>query len=358
MNYGARLERARAAMGEAGFDGLLLSVGADLPYLTGYEAMPLERLTMLVLTREEVVLVVPVLEAPRVTPGPFATRPWEETEDPVGIVVDLVADREAVAIGDHTWAVFLLRLQSALPGVRFSPAGPLMSGLRLHKEPAEIELLRLAAQATDRVAARLAETTLSGRTELEVARMVADWTVEEGHDVDAFTIVASGPNGASPHHEPGDRVIQEGDMVVIDFGGRLGGYCSDMTRTFVVGEPTVEQEEVYDVVQVAQRAAVDAVRPGVEPGEIDEAARRVIEAAGYGPYFIHRTGHGIGLDVHEDPYIVENNHRSVEPGMAFSIEPGIYLPDRFGVRIEDIVVVTEDGVEPLNRADHSLIAVD
>lgn len=358
FDHAARLGKALSALEDHGLDGLLLSVGTDLPYLTGYEAMPLERLTMFVLTADEAVLVVPQLEAPRVEPGPFEVRAWGETEDPIALVADLASGPGQLGIGDHTWAVFLLRLQEALPDTRFLPAGEVMAELRLHKEAAEVELLRSAARATDRVAARLADTTMSSLTERELARLVARWTVEEGHDVDTFKIVASGPNGASPHHEPTDRKIEEGDMVVIDFGGRLSGYCSDMTRTFVVGEPTAEQEEVFDVVQVAQRAAVDAVHPGAEPAAIDGAARRVIEGAGYGDYFIHRTGHGIGLDVHEEPYIVATNHHPVEPGMAFSIEPGIYLPGRFGVRIEDIVVVTDDGVESLNRADHSLIAVD
>jgi Xaa-Pro aminopeptidase len=358
FDYAARLARARSAMSEHGLDGLLLSVGNDLPYLTGYQAMPLERLTMFVLTAREAVLLVPQLEAPRVEPGPFEMRAWDETEDPVGIVADLVGGKGRFGIGDQTWALFLLRLQEAVGRAQFVPAGPVMSELRLRKEPAEVDLLRLAAQATDRVAARLAETTMSALSERVLARRVGQWTVEEGHDLDAFEIVASGPNGASPHHEPTHRVIDDGDMVVIDFGGRLGGYCSDMTRTFVVGDPTAEQEEVYDIVQVAQRAAVDAVHPEVEAADIDEAARRVIEEAGYGDHFIHRTGHGIGLDAHEEPYIVETNRSPVEPGMAFSIEPGIYLPGRFGVRIEDVVVVTDDGVEPLNRAPHELQVVD
>lgn len=357
FDYASRLERARSAMADREVDALLLSVGPDLPYLTGYEAMPLERLTMLVVTAQDAVLVVTELEAPRVEPGPFDTRPWGELEDPIEIVADVVGQPRSVLIGDHTWSTFLLSLQDALPGSRFASAGQLMTSLRIHKDSAEIDLLRRAAHATDRVVARLADLEMSGRTEREIARIVAGWTIEEGHDTATFRIVASGPNGASPHHEPTDRVIREGDLVVIDFGGRLGGYCSDTTRTFVVGDPTPEQEEVYDVVQVAQRAAVDAVHPGAIPAEIDAAARRVIEEAGYGDYFIHRTGHGIGLEGHEPPYIIETNEEPVEPGMAFSIEPGIYLPERFGVRIEDIVVVTDDGVEPLNRSDHSLVSV-
>ena len=358
FDYALRIERARTAMADVGLDGLLLSVGSDLPYLTGYEAPPLERLTILVLTPADAVLVVPELEAPRVEQGPFEIRAWAETEDPIGIVVGMLPDAGRFGIGDHMWSVFLLRLQARLSGSSFESATPVTASLRMRKEPGEIDLLRRAAQATDRVAARLADVRMSGMTERELSRQVGRWTLEEGHDIDMFKIVASGPNGASPHHEPTDRVIEEGDMVVIDFGGRLGGYWSDMTRMFVVGQATPEQAEVHDVVQVAQRSAVDAVRPGAVAADVDQAARSVIEEAGYGDHFIHRTGHGIGLQGHEEPYIIETNLDPVEPGMAFSIEPGIYLPGRFGVRIEDIVVVTETGVEPLNQADHDLITVE
>jgi Xaa-Pro aminopeptidase len=337
-------------------DGLLLSVGNDLTYLTGYEAMPLERLTMFVLTAEEAVLVVPELEAPRVRPGPFEIRPWAETEDPVSVVAGIIGNGE-YGIGDQTWALFLLRLQASLPGSRFVSASTVMSELRIRKEPTEIDLLRQAGHAADRVASRLADIRMSGLTERELSRLVAEWTVEEGHDVATFKIVASGPNSASPHHEPSDRVIGAGDVVVIDFGGRLGGYCSDMTRTFIVGAAHPEQAEVHAVVRSAQNEAVEAVRPGIPAADLDAVARRVIDEAGYGRWFVHRTGHGIGLDGHEDPYIVATNPEPVETGMAFSIEPGIYLPGKFGVRIEDIVVVTDDGVERLNRADRSLLVV-
>lgn len=357
FDYTSRLVRARAAMARHQVDALLLSVGSDLPYLTGYEAMPLERLTMLVLTAADAVLVVPELEAPRVEAGPFDIRAWSEASDPIETVAGLVGGPDRLAIGDHTWSVFLLRLQAALPSAGFTSATSITAELRMRKEPGEIDRLRRAAQAVDRVVTRLADHRMSGLTERELSRQVGRWTVEEGHDVDTFKIVAAGANGASPHHEPTERVIGPGDMVVVDFGGRIGGYCSDITRTFVVGEPTAEQQEVHDVVRVAQRAGVDAVAPGVAASDIDAAARRVITEAGYGARFIHRTGHGIGLEGHEEPYLVETNPEPVEAGMTFSVEPGIYLAGRFGVRIEDIVAVTHDGVEPLNRADHSLITV-
>lgn len=228
----------------------------------------------------------------------------------------------------------------------------------MRKDDVEIDLLRQAAHGVDRVMARIpTEVVFAGRSEAEVSRQLAALTVEEGHDTAEFGIVASGPNGASPHHHVGERVIEEGDIVVCDFGGRLGGYYSDSTRTFVVGEPTLDQDEVHDVVLAANEAGRAAVKPGVPCEEVDRVARQVIEDAGYGEYFVHRTGHGIGLEVHEHPYMVRGNDELLEPGMTFSVEPGIYVPDRFGVRIEDIVVCTEDGVESLNQSERRLVAV-
>lgn len=352
-----RLQAAIAAMAEGGVDTLLLSVGSDLPYLTGYRATPLERLTMLVLTPDEAVLVVPELEAPRVAPGDFEIRPWSETEDPVAIVASVAGSGGTAAVGDETWATFLLRLQAAMPGTAFTPASGLMSSLRIRKDEAELEALRGAGHAVDRVVAELAGMSFAGLTERDLAHRVMARTEAEGHEPLGFAIVASGPNGASPHHEPGYRVITEGDLVVVDFGGRRNGYCSDTTRTFAVGEPTAEQAAAYEVLRRAQTAAVDAVRPGIEAQEIDRVARGIIDEAGYGQFFIHRTGHGIGMDVHEHPYLVEGNQQILEPEMAFSVEPGIYLPGEWGMRIEDIVCVTDDGVERLNRSERTLYRV-
>lgn len=347
-------------MAEHHLDVLLLSVGADLPYFTGYEAMPLERLTMLVLPRDAAAtMVVPRLEAPRVeTRGDaFSIHAWDETEDPVAMVARLAGDAGRIAIGDTTWSLFLLGLQAELPGARFASATPVTRELRMRKEPAEIALLRAAAEATDRVVDRLAGVTFAGRTERDLAEQIARMTVEEGHDRAMFTIVASGPNGASPHHDATHRVVQEGDSIVIDFGGRWQGYCSDTTRTFHVGEPSARYGEIFSILEEAQSAARAAVAPGVACESVDAAARRVIGAAGYGEFFVHRTGHGIGLEDHEHPYIVEGNTLPLEPGMAFSIEPGIYLPDEFGMRIEDIVVCGEDAVDELNRSARGLHVV-
>ncbi|OFW67124.1 MAG: hypothetical protein A2Z12_03585 [Actinobacteria bacterium RBG_16_68_21] len=357
FDYSARLDRARHLMVQRNLDVLLLSVGADLPYFSGYEAMPLERLTALVIPRDgTATMVVPRLEAPRVEPrgDAFVTRPWDEDENPIDIAVSLMGTPSSVAVGDPTWSVFLLALQEALPTARFVSATPLTRELRMRKESEEVDWLRAAAVATDRVVARLDEIRFSGRTEQELSRIVAEMTLEEGHDLATFAIVASGPNAASPHHEAGDRVIEMGETVVVDFGGRLRGYCSDTTRTFHTGEPTDEVAGAFATLESAQAAARAAVAPGVAAEHVDRAARAVITDAGYGELFIHRTGHGIGVEVHEHPYIVEGNGLPLEPGMAFSIEPGIYRPGFWGMRIEDIVVCAGDGVDELNRSPRRL----
>lgn len=358
FDFAGRVNRLQGQMAESGVDVTLLSIGADLPYFTGYEAMPSERLTVLVVPATgEPSLFLPELEAPRVEPGAFEVTAWGETEDPVALASAL-AEPSRVAVGDHMWSVFLTRFQKVWTRAEWLPASDLTRTLRIRKDQAETELLREAAHGVDRVMARIpGEVGFAGRTESDVARDLADLTVEEGHDQAAFTIVASGENGASPHHHPGERMMGDGDMVVCDFGGRRGGYFSDSTRTFIVGTPTQHQVEVHSVVAAANEAGRGAVAPGVRCEEIDRAVRAVIVEAGYGDYFIHRTGHGIGLEVHEHPYMVEGNDLPLEAGMTFSVEPGIYLPGQFGVRIEDIVVCTADGGDSLNLSDRGLVPV-
>ncbi|MEW6475934.1 MAG: Xaa-Pro peptidase family protein [Actinomycetota bacterium] len=359
--FADRISRARSRMEELGVDVLLLSVGADLPYFTGYTAMPLERLTMLVLPRAgEATLVVPALEAPRVEERPeaFTVRPWGETEDPVAIVAALAGPAAGTAaIGDRTWATFLLGLQDALPKTRFLPASRVTGPLRARKDAAEIDALRAAARVVDGVALAMRERPFAGRTEADISRELVERMLAGGHERANFAIVASGPNAASPHHEPGERVVEIGDSVVCDFGGTMAGYCSDITRTFVVGEPPADLTDLYEVLFRAQEEAVRAARVGVPCEAVDAAARSIIAAAGYGDYFIHRTGHGIGLEEHEDPYLVSGNATPLAPGHAFSVEPGIYLPGRCGARIEDIVVATDAGPERLNEAPRELAIV-
>ncbi len=352
----ARIRSAQHRMQDWGVDALCLSVGSDLPYLTGYRAMPLERLTMFVLPAQgQGTIVVPNLEAPRIeTEGmPFGVHGWGETEDPIAIVDAHLEGSGNVLIGDETWSRFLVDLQDVRPSRTFAKAGELMATLRIRKSAAEIEALRSAAATVDGVVGQLEDVRFSGRTERDVAREVTERSRADGHDTMDFWIVASGPNGASPHHEPGDRVIEVGDAVVVDFGGHQGGYASDTTRMFVVREAPDGFDDAYEVLHRAQVAAVNSVRPGVTAESIDAVARDIITEAGYGDLFIHRTGHGIGMDTHEHPYLVEGNDQIIEDGMAFSIEPGIYSQGEWGMRIEDIVMVTRAGVERLNRTDRT-----
>jgi Xaa-Pro aminopeptidase len=363
-----RLARARALMAEQDLDVLLLSVGADLPYLIGYEAMPLERLTMLVLRRDGTpALVIPKLEAPRVVERPdvFEVVTWTETEDPVALVAKLMHGATRAAIGDTTWARFLVDLLARTPGTSYTRASSVIGPLRAVKDAVEIEALRRVGAAVDRIAAELqsGRIPLIGRTEADVSAELGARMLAEGHHRVNFAIVAAGENAASPHHEAGHRVIRPGEVVLCDFGGTmLGsdgvGYCSDITRCVHVGEPSNEFADLYAVLHEAQVASVRAATVGTPCEEVDAAGRRVIEAAGYGEYFIHRTGHGIGVEAHEDPYIVAGNATPLAPGHAFSIEPGIYIPGRFGARLEDIVVAGTDGPDALNRADHRLAVVD
>lgn len=358
--FATRQAAARAALEYHGLDALLLSVGADLPYFTGYEAMPLERLTMLVLPRDgEPTLVVPELEAPRVPTNDACTvRAWPEGDDPVRIVAELVGPAAGIAIGDHTWTTFTLALQTAIPGARFVPASRVTGPLRSVKDAAEITALRAAAHAVDAVAAEMRARPFGGRTERDLSREFVDRMLAHGHDRPNFAIVGSGPNGASPHHDAGDRVVGAGDVVVCDFGGTMAGYCSDITRMFVVGPPTAEVVDTYAALVVAQEAAVRAAVVGTSCAAVDAVARDSLDAAGLGAAFIHRTGHGIGLDAHEDPYIAAGNETPLVAGHAFSIEPGVYFPGRFGMRLEDIVVATADGPDRLNRAPRDLAVVD
>jgi Xaa-Pro aminopeptidase len=365
--YADRLARAAKAAAERDIAALLVTPGADLRYLTGYAAMPLERLTCLVLPAAGAPsLVVPKLERPAALASPVAElgldlRAWEETEDPFALVASLLggADGARLAVSNRMWAEQVLRLRAAIGGPDLLLADAVLRDLRLIKDQAEVEALRAAGAAIDAVHARMGEWLRPGRTEAEVGRDIADAIITAGHAEVSFTIVGSGPNGASPHHHVSGRVIEAGDPVVVDIGGIMpDGYCSDSTRTYVAGG-TVDPDfaAYYAVLAAAQDASVAAVRPGVRAEAVDAAAREPIAAAGYGEFFVHRTGHGIGLDEHEEPWIVAGNGLPLAAGMAFSVEPGIYLPGRHGARIEDIVVCTADGVERLNLAPRELVVL-
>ncbi|MGY1662384.1 M24 family metallopeptidase [Geodermatophilus sp. SYSU D00705] len=365
-----RVHTAREVAAELGIDLLVVTPGSDLRYLCGYDAHAMERLTALAVPRRgEPFLVVPRLEAPMVDASPagglgLEVLAWDETDDPFALLAGTATARlgsapARVAVGSRTWAEHALGVQRALAGSALELAAPVVDRLRMVKTPAEVDELAAAGAAIDRVHARMGEWLRVGRTEAQVGADIAAAILAEGHVGVDFTIVGSGPNGASPHHELSDRVVEDGDLVVVDIGGETAtGYRSDCTRTYAVGRaPGAEVTEWYAVLQQAQAAATAAVRPGVTAEQVDAAAREVIAAAGWGEYFIHRTGHGIGLDTHEAPYIVAGNALPLVPGMAFSVEPGIYLPGRCGARIEDIVVCTEDGVVSVNEGPRELVTL-
>jgi Xaa-Pro aminopeptidase len=367
--FARRLAGAADAADRAGVAAVLVGVGADLRYLTGYEAMPLERLTLLVVRPGS----APFLVAPRLELGaaeagvrtPLEIRTWGETDDPYRLAVGDLPGDGRVAVSDTMLAMHVLRLQAAAGRASsFELASPILRDLRMVKDPDEIELLRLAARAADRVVAQIATGRLVGRTEADVAREVRERLVAEGHQAAQFAIVGSGPNSASPHHEASERVIGAGEPIVLDIGGTLSGYGSDITRTLWVtgGDPEKGPDErfrqLFAILHAAQAAATQRVRPGIACEAIDETARAIIDAEGYGEAFFHRTGHGIGLEGHEDPYLVAGNTLPLAPGMAFSVEPGIYLTGEYGARIEDIVVCGEDGPVVLNEVRRELWVVD
>ena len=354
--------QASQAAGREGLDALIVTPSAELRYLSGYDPMPLERFTGLVIRpRRDPVLVVPRLERPLAEDAGLGRvaeiRHWDETEDPYEVIRGIVGDAERVGCSERMWALHLLRLQRTMADARFVSASPALAPLRAVKDAQELGLLKRAARYADEVFARVLQTRLETCTERTIADRLGELLLETGNEDVAFTIVGSGPNGASPHHEPGGREILAGDGVVLDFGGRTGGYCSDISRTVAVGRASSELRHVHEVVQEAQEEAFRAVAPGVPAEEVDRAARAVIERSGYGDLFVHRTGHGIGLEEHEPPYIVEGNDQPLEVGMCFSIEPGIYVPGEFGVRIEDIVAVTDQGARRLNHATRDLEVV-
>ena len=368
--------------------------GPNLTYLTGFEESPSERHLLLFVPRAGAgtgadadpapTLVAPAMYESQLEALPLPDRRlrlWGDDDDPLEAIDETLAayglrasasgtedrdgdgdgdgDAATVLVDDRMWATFTQDLRSLLPDAEFGLASAVLEELRIRKSDVELEALRRAAEIADRVSleVRSRGEDLVGTTEADLAAEIEALLREYGGGDPAFeTIVASGPNGARPHHHSGEREIERGDPIVLDFGafveadleGGTGRYPGDQTRTIVVGEPPAEYEAVHEVVAEAQRAAVDAVEPGVTAGEVDRVAREIIAEAGYGDAFVHRTGHGVGLEVHEPPYIVDGNERELEPGMVFSVEPGVYLEDRFGVRIEDLVRVTDDGAERLN----------
>jgi Xaa-Pro aminopeptidase len=365
-----RIEACRRRLERVDADLLVCFPSPNLTYLTGFAESPSERHLLLFVPRTG----SPALVAPAMYGGQLESlgvpdvRLWDDEDDPLAtvdaVLEDCALDRDdgespTVLLDDRMWTTFNHDLRALLPGAEFGLASAVLEPLRIRKDEVEREALRRAGAIADRVSAEIRSRgeALVGTTEADLAAEIDSLLAAEGGGAPAFeTIVAAGPNGARPHHRPGDREIRSGDSIVLDFGAFVdadleagtGRYPGDQTRTIVAGEPPAEYERVHEVAREAQQAAVEAVEPGVEAGEIDRVARAVIEEAGYGDAFVHRTGHGVGLEVHEPPYIVDGNDRELEPGMVFSVEPGIYLEGQFGVRIEDLVLVTDDGCERLN----------
>ena len=363
-----RLARVADAVRTAGLDVLLLTPGPDLRYVTGYDAKQLERLTCLAIPAgADPFLLVPALELKAAEASPAGALDlelitWGETTDPFAMIAAVIGEPRSVALSDRMWALHVLQFAGTFPRARQQLASTVLSPLRMRKTQAEIAALREAGEAIDRVHARVPDWLRPGLTEREIGAQIAEAILAEGHAQVDFVIVGSGPNGASPHHEVSDRVIGYGDVVVVDIGGTMpSGYCSDCTRVYAVGHAPDEFTAYYEVLRRAQEAATFSVRPGISAQSVDRTAREIIAEAGYGEWFIHRTGHGIGLESHEDPYIVEGNTIALEPGMAFSIEPGIY-PGPHGARIEDIVVCADPATDGagclrMNNAPRDLVIV-
>ena len=360
--YRRRLDQAQAACADADMAALLISPSADLVYLTGYAAIPLERLTCLVIQPSQApFLVVPALEQPAALAAPvkelgIQVLPWEETQDPYSLIAQRIPSGR-LGFDNHMWAEKVIAFLDAVPDSQPALAGDVIGPMRRIKSDAEISALKRAGAAIDAVHRQVPHFLRPGRTEREVAADIAQAISEEHETVD-FVIVASGPNGASPHHAVSDRVISAGEPIVVDIGGTMpDGYCSDCTRVYCLGQPPAEYADAYGVLEAAQRNAVRSVAPGITGEALDAAARSVLDDAGLGSYFVHRTGHGIGLDSHEEPYIVSGNQEPLVVGNVFSIEPGLYFPDQYGARIEDIVVCESDGPVALNQVPHGITVV-
>jgi D-alanyl-D-alanine dipeptidase len=361
--FADRFDRVRATMGRLDIDCLLIGPSTDMVYLIDFPVRQSERMTILVLPREgRPRLVMPGFELDRIASLPPLFEPalWEDGTDPAPLLASLLpngGDGVTVAVGGQLFTHFFLRIKAAAPKARFVSGDLLMAPVRMRKSPYEVAALQAASEAADAVFEELLTLPLVGTSERELLAEIHRLLLEKGHDTIGGGIVGVGPNGAAPHHHVSERRIEQGDPVVVDFGGIRANYRSDLTRTFHVGKPTAEFREIYAIVDEANEAGFQTVRPGVTAAEIDARTRSRISDAGYGPQFLHRTGHGIGLDGHEAPYLVRGDETVLEEGMTFSIEPGIYLEGRFGVRIEDIAVVTPNGAERLNRSTHALQVV-
>jgi Xaa-Pro dipeptidase len=362
--YRERIERLQQKMQQEELDLTVLGPSANMFYFSGMRTSPDERLQVLLIPAAgQPVAVFPQMyrkQAETSLTSLYEIRDWADSQDPLRVVSTALGGRKPrrVVVDDTLWSCHLVSLLGVFDDVpSLATVSALAGSLRLYKDRHELELLRQAGEAADQVMEKVRDSIRPGMTERQLGAFIENAYRDLADDISFKPIVASGPHSASPHHSTGTRAFAKGDFVVVDCGGLVGGYCSDITRTFCLGQADEEMRQVYKAVMEANQAAYEAVGKGCSGEEADAAARSVITNAGYGPRFIHRTGHGIGLEVHEAPYLVDGNREELASGMVFSIEPGIYLDGSFGVRIEDIVALTEDGAEQLNRFPRELIEI-
>jgi len=363
IGFVARIKKIQELMREQSTDYLVLAPSSNLFYLTGLKTTADERLQAFLVPAEgKPVMILPEMYrevAENLGKNSFELLTWADGTDPVDLLLPLVNKHSAIAaIDEKMWAGHFLSVRKAFPGYEFIGASALIRQVRMIKDQNEMSLLEKAGRLTDKVMGEVLMVIQPGISEKELAFFVESKLKEYGADELSFKpIIASGPNTSSPHHNTSERKLMLGDLVVLDFGGLFQGYCSDMTRTFSLGKASEDVKKIYNAVREANEAGFHAVQDGVSCEKVDEAARNVISRAGYAEYFVHRTGHGIGLDIHEDPFIVFGNQETLKTGMTFSIEPGIYLPGQYGVRIEDIVGLTEKGPVRFNNFSRELIEV-
>ncbi len=354
-----RLAALRAKMAETGTDLVALGAGSHMQWLVGFHPMPDERLCLMLVGRERETIVMPGLNAAEMRAHTdIGFVEWRDDDGPDAALAEAIAEVEPdgakrVVVDEAMRADFALNLLGKLDGAKPAFTGDTVGALRLVKSADEYEILKMNAMIDDGAFRKATAAARPGMTESELAAIINDHFLSEGA-APAFAIVAAGPNGAFPHHHTGSRKFGTGDVVVVDIGGRKQGYPSDMTRMLAIGGKPEGYDEVHAIVEQAVQAALAAARPGVKAKDVDKAARDTIAAAGYSEYFTHRTGHGMGIDGHEPPFITATNDQILEEGMVFSIEPGIYLPGRFGVRLEDIVILRKDGAEVLSELPRTL----
>ena len=355
----ARLDKLNASLRISDLDAVILNPGSTLTYLTGLHFHLMERPVVLLFAKDQVpVIVLPELELQKVASLPYKLQVFAYPENPSEWDIAFRQAAQALGldgkrIGVEPRQLRLLEygyLKKAAPKADYPDGSSVLAGLRLRKEQAEVEAMRKAVEIAQSALEATIPSIKVGMTEKELSSELVAQLLKHGSEPEMpfSPIVSGGPNSANPHASPSERKLQAGDLLVIDWGAAYGGYISDLTRTFAVGEVDDEYQKIHKIVQEANAAGRAAAKPGVPCANVDIAARDVIEKSGYGKYFTHRTGHGIGMEGHEEPYMRGDNMQILEPGMAFTVEPGIYLPGRNGVRIEDNVVITDTGADVLS----------